>query len=178
MINNISVFGVRGNELILAGLDIFADLVHSGIEAAVTVGGGSLDIKCSVIEEHHALTLLKRDICGMGTENSQGLAVLVKVIGCRENHKLYAVCVAEKVLAGGNIYADSVGADFIYAVFAAHLFNGGSDDELAVLDFECVAGLHGDKQSERKNIELDYLIFAKMLAVRQDYAAIFAVGFI
>lgn len=164
-------------ELILAGLDILADLVHSGIEAAVTVGGGSLDIKCSVIEEHHALTLLKRDICGMGTENSQGLAVLVKVIGCRENHKLYAVCVAEKVLAGGNIYADSVGADFIYAVFAAHLFNGGSDDELAVLDFKRVAGLHSDKQSERKNIELDYLIFAKMLAVRQDYAAIFAVGF-
>ena len=40
VIDHVSVFGIRGNEGVLAGLYVLADLVHSGVVAAVAVCTG------------------------------------------------------------------------------------------------------------------------------------------
>ena len=62
--------------------------------------------------------------------------------------------------ACGDVNADSVGAELVFAVCGAHLIDFGGEDEFAVLDFKSISGFHGDEQSAGKNLKFKLAVFA------------------
>ena len=75
VIDRVFIFGVRGNEGVFAGFYVLADLVHSGVVAAVAVCTGDFYSEGSVFHEHDALTLFKVVINGiiLGEHDCRGI---------------------------------------------------------------------------------------------------------